>query len=446
MKTLHFDCFAGISGDMTLGALVELGVESAYLQTELRKLPVRGWSLDFCRDERQGITGTRALVSIEGEHEHDAGHHHHGDHHHSHDDDHHHHGDHKHSHDADHHDHGGHSHEHQDHGHAHHEHRRWKDIRALIAGSAIREGAKTRALDIFSRIAEAEAGVHGMPVDEVAFHEVGALDSIIDIVGAAICLDALRPDRITSSPVELGGGTVTCAHGVLPVPAPATLALCKGIPVTTGGFDKEMTTPTGAAILASCVDEFITQARFTELKTAYGIGTRKLEKLNVLRVSWREARDAAEDGPWRAETLTQIEAAVDDMTGEALGFLMERLFETGALDVNFIPCTMKKSRPGVIIAVLCRSNALALLRETMVRHSTTIGFREIQVRRLSLPREETPAAESGCGPVRVKTVFLDGKPLRSKIEFDDRARIAVERGLSLVQAERQIAAERRGGN
>jgi uncharacterized protein (TIGR00299 family) protein len=279
----------------------------------------------------------------------------------------------------------------------------------------------------------------------VAFHEVGALDSIIDIVGAAICLDALRPDRITASPVELGGGTVTCAHGVLPVPAPATLALCKGIPVTTGGFDKEMTTPTGAAILASCVDEFVTQARFIELKTAYGIGTRKLDKPNVLRVSWREEGNAV-DGPWRDEALTQIEAAVDDMSGEALGFLMERLFEAGALDVNFIPCTMKKSRPGVIIAVLCRSGALSVLRETMVRHSSTIGFRETSVRRLSLPREETRAAESGCGPVRVKTVFLDGKPLRSKIEFDDRARIATERGVSLEQAERQITAEQRDGN
>jgi uncharacterized protein (TIGR00299 family) protein len=407
LKTLHFDCFAGISGDMTLGALVELGVESGYLQTELRKLPVTGWTLDFRRDERCGISGTRALVTMSGEdeHSHDGEHHHHGDH--------------------------GHSHEH------HHEHRHWKDIRSLIKHSAISESAKTRALDIFTRIAEAEALIHGKPVDEVAFHEVGAVDSIIDIVGAAICLDVLRPDRITASPIELGGGTVTCAHGVLSVPAPATLALCKGLPVSTGSFDKEMTTPTGAAILASCVDEFITQGSFIELKTAYGIGTRKLDKPNVLRVSWREEGKAVESGPWQTETLTQIEAAVDDMSGEALGFLMERLFEAGALDVNFIPCTMKKSRPGVIIAVLC-GGGLDLIRETLVKHSTTIGFRETRVQRLSLPRKET-RAESCFGPVCAKTVFLDGKALRSKIEFADRARIAKERGISLEQAEKQIA-------
>ena len=398
LKTLHFDCFAGISGDMTLGALVELGVDSAYLQTELRKLPVRGWTLDFCRDERCGISGTRALISVSGE-------------------------------------------QHHDHGHAHHEHRHWKDIRALITHSAISEGAKKRALDIFSRIAEAEGAVHGKPADEVAFHEVGAVDSIVDIVGAAICLDVLRPDRITSSPIELGGGTVACAHGVLPVPAPATLALCKGLPVTTGGFNKEMTTPTGAAILASCVDEFVTQASFIELKSAYGIGTRKLDKPNVLRVSWREEETAfsgtPEDGRWQTETLTQIETSVDDMTGEALGFLMDRLFEAGALDVNFIPCTMKKSRPGVIIAALCRDNALSVLRETLVKYSTTIGFRETGVRRLSLPRKEA-RMESGGEQVRVKTVLLDSIPLRSKIEFEDRARIAKERGLSLEQAEKQI--------
>ena len=423
MKTLHFDCYAGISGDMTLGALVELGVDSEYLRAELRKLSVPGWGLDFCRDERCGITGTRALVTIEGEHEH------------SHDDAHHHHSEHAHEHSHD----DEHTHSHDDAYHHHsHEHRRWKDIRALISGSAISEGAKARALDIFSRIATAEAGVHGMEVDEVAFHEVGAVDSIIDIVGAAICLDVLRPDKITASPIELGGGTVTCAHGVLPVPAPATLALCRGLPVTTGGFDKEMTTPTGAAILASCVDEFVTQASFVELKTAYGIGTRKLSKPNVLRVSWRQEGAAQADSPWRTETLTQIEAAVDDMTGEVLGFLMERLFEAGALDVNFIPCTMKKSRPGVIIAVLCADNALAALRQTLIKHSTTIGFRQTRLERLSLPRKET-RIESALGSVRAKTVFVDGTAARTKIEFDDRARIAKERGISLEDAEKQIA-------
>ncbi|MDR0411403.1 MAG: nickel pincer cofactor biosynthesis protein LarC [Treponema sp.] len=392
MKTLHFDCFAGISGDMTLGALVDLGVEAADVRSELQKLPIEGWTLDFCRDERCGITGVRAMVTVhnaESRHENS------------------------------------------------HEHTHWRDIRRLIKESDIREGAKDRALDIFTRIATAEAAVHGATVDEIAFHEVGALDSIIDIVGAAVCLDILAPDRITASAIELGGGFVTCEHGVLPVPAPATLEICTGLPVTTGGFDKEMTTPTGAAILASCVDEFITCSRFTELRTAYGIGMRKLDKPNVLRVSWRE-EEALGAGPLlQRESLIQLESALDDMTGEALGFLMDRLFDAGALDVTFTPCTMKKSRPGVIVTALCREDALAAVRETFFIHSSTLGFREFRVNRLSLPRTEEQK-ESPLGVVRVKTAFLRGEPVHSKIEFADRARLAQENNITLEQAEKRI--------
>jgi uncharacterized protein (TIGR00299 family) protein len=316
----------------------------------------------------------------------------------------------------------------------------------MIEGSSLKKSVITRAVDIFTRIAEAEAGVHGMEPSEVAFHEVGALDSIIDIVGAAICLDVLGPEGITASPVELGGGSVACAHGILPVPAPATLALCRGFPVTTGNFDKEMTTPTGAAILASCVDEFVTRGSFVELQTAYGIGTRKLARPNVLRVSWREEGAFSLSGEaWNRETLFQLESSLDDMTGEALAFLMERLFEAGALDVNFIPCTMKKSRPAVIVTALCRPDVLGRMRETLVRHSTAIGFREKEVLRLSLPRKEE-AAQTSLGTVREKTVFFEGKAVRSKIEFEDRARIAGETGLSLEQAEKRITGEMRNAS
>ncbi|MDR0784295.1 MAG: nickel pincer cofactor biosynthesis protein LarC [Treponema sp.] len=392
MKTLHFDCFAGVSGDMTLGALVDLGVEADYVRAELQKLPVHGWTLDFRREERCGVTGTRAMVTVN-----DAASR-----------------------------------------HERHEHNHWKDIRRLIQESDLREGAKDRALDIFTRVAEAEAAVHGVPVDEVAFHEVGALDSIIDIVGAALCLDVLAPYRITSSAIELGGGFVTCAHGVLPVPAPATLKICTGLPVTTGGFNEETTTPTGAAILASCVDEFVARARFTELKTAYGVGTRKLDKPNVLRVSWRE--EALDDSSWSRESLVQLESAIDDMTGEALGFLMERLFAAGVLDVTFTPCTMKKSRPGVLVAALCEENALAAARETFFVHSSTLGFREFRVDRLSLPRTEE-RKESPLGVVRVKTAFLGGEAARSKVAFEDRARLARENNIALDQAESRIRGE-----
>ncbi|MDR1389833.1 MAG: nickel pincer cofactor biosynthesis protein LarC [Treponema sp.] len=396
MKTLHFECLAGISGDMALGAFVDLGVDPNAVRAGLGKLGLEGWKLDFVRDERNGITGTRAIVDLGASHNHDA-------------------------HDST-----------ERHRHEHHEHRHWKDIRALIQNAPLSAGAKARALDIFGRIAEAEAQVHGKPVDEVAFHEVGALDSIVDIVGTAVCLDILGPDRITSGGIELGGGTVKCAHGVLPVPAPATLILCRGLPVKTGGFDREMTTPTGAAILAASVDTFTETASFTEIKTGYGIGGWKLERPNVLRLSLREEA-VPETALWDSETLTLIETNIDDMTGEALGFLMERLFEEGALDVTFSPCTMKKSRPGVIVSVLCSRENLDMMRKTIFRQSTAVGFREQTVNRLSL-RRTVKTEQTEKGPVRRKTVFWGGAELRSKIEFDDCARIARENGISLAEA------------
>jgi uncharacterized protein (TIGR00299 family) protein len=400
MKTLHFECAAGISGDMTLGAFVDLGVDPAQLRSELAKLKVDGWELNFERDERCGITGTHAIVNLceHGGHGGEGGHQHEGEH--------------------------------------HHEHNHWREIRALIKASEITAGAKTRALDIFTRIAEAEASVHGVAVEDVAFHEVGALDSIIDVVGAAICLDILKPDRITASAIELGGGTVKCAHGILPVPAPATLILCRGLPVTTGGFQKEMTTPTGAAILASCVDEFPERANFREIKTGYGIGTRKLDKPNVLRVSWREEKSVVSES-WNTEELVLLEANIDDMTGEALGFLMECMFEKGALDATLSPCTMKKSRPGTVVSVLCRAEKRETLCRELFVKSTTIGFRELPVKRHFLPRSE----ETLSGGARQKSVFFADTPetpLRSKIEYDDRSRVARERNVSLDDAERYI--------
>jgi uncharacterized protein (TIGR00299 family) protein len=425
LKTLHFDCFAGISGDMALGALVDLGLDPDILREELRKLPISGWNLEFHRAERGGISGTQGVVDL-GEQRDHAAHAHGHEHEHEHE---HHHGA------SGHHHHAPHDNENGPGGHQE-AHRAWKDIRLLIEDSRITPGAKKRALDIFSRIARAEAEVHGVREEDITFHEVGALDSIIDVVGAAICLDMLKPDRITCGEVELGSGTVTCAHGVLPVPAPATLILCRGMPVKTGGFPKEMTTPTGAAILAASVDQFTTTGSFREIKTGYGIGTRRMEKPNLLRVSLREEADVP-PGDWLIEELVLLEAHIDDMSGEALGFLMETLFAAGALDVTFAPAVMKKSRPGTIVSVLCPPKKLNTLRELMFKKSATIGFRETEVRRLSLRREED-ALGGEWGEVRRKTVFYGGKPLRSKLEYDDRARIAREQGLSLEEAEKLI--------
>jgi uncharacterized protein (TIGR00299 family) protein len=390
---------------MTLGALVDLGIDERTLRKELDKLNLAGWSIDFVKEERCGITGTRAIVNIDdGELD-------------------------------------GHAHTHGQHEHGGHEHcRAWRDIRGLIEKSGLSGGAKERAIDIFSRVADAEAEVHGVPVDDVTFHEVGAVDSIIDIAGSAICLDILKPDRVTSGEVELGGGVVKCAHGVLPVPAPATLKLCEGLPVRTGGFNREMTTPTGAAILAASVDEFVTSASFKQIRTAYGVGSRKLDRPNVLAVSWREEASAPPDGAWIHEELTVIETNIDDMTGEALGFLMDRLFEAGALDVTFTACVMKKSRPGVIVSALCPREKLSPLRRVFFEKSSAIGFREISVRRVSLPREQRKI-RFGTDEAEVKTVFIDGKRRRGKIEYRDRERLAREKDLSLEEAEEIIKRE-----
>jgi uncharacterized protein (DUF111 family) len=233
---------------MTLGALVDLGADPRILREELEKLGLSGWTLRFKRTERGGVAGIQGLVELGG---------------------------------------------HAGHGPGGHHHTAWREIRSLIKNSGLRGGAKERALDIFSRIAEAEAQVHRVKIEDAAFHELGDLDSIIDVVGSAICLDLLQPERITCGTVELGGGTVVCAHGVLPVPAPATRILVRDMPVSAGAFNREMTTPTGAAILASSVDEFISpeppSGAFRELKTGYGIGTWRTEKPNLLRVSWRES-------------------------------------------------------------------------------------------------------------------------------------------------------------
>jgi uncharacterized protein (TIGR00299 family) protein len=403
---------------MTLGALVDLGVDPALLRRELEKLGLEGWKLNFVRDQRNGITGVHAVVELEGTEDHIA------------QDDDPPYREHLHEHEHPH------EHEHRGGGHAHNS---WKEIRGIIEGAPLSEGAKRRALDIFSRIARAEAQVHGTSVDDAAFHEVGALDSIIDVVGSAICLDILRPERVSCSEIELGGGTVKCAHGILPVPAPATELLVQGLPVKTGGFNKEMTTPTGAAILAASVDEFITgPSAFRQIKTGIGIGTRKMDKPNVLRVSWREdSAPPAGGGRWKNESLTLLESNIDDMTAEALGFFMERLFEAGALDAAFSSLLMKKSRPGTKVSVLGRNENLEALRECFFRHSTTIGFREIPVNRVSLERREGELA-GDFGKVRSKTVYLGGDKLRTKIEYEDRARLARDRGISLEAAEALI--------
>ncbi|MGA2479865.1 MAG: nickel pincer cofactor biosynthesis protein LarC [Spirochaetia bacterium] len=374
---LYYDCFAGISGDMHLAAMVDLGVPQEYLREELSRLGLTGFTLRFTRDARKGITGTRADVEVA------AGH-------------------------------GTHS----------HESRAFADIRSLIVQSGLSEPVKTRSLAIFQRLAEAESTVHGVPVDEVHFHEVGAVDSIVDIVAAALCLEYLKPDRVYASTVELGAGFVKSQHGLLPVPAPATALLLTGVPVKTGAVPFEMTTPTGAAILVSNVQSFTDTARFMIKKVAYGIGHRDVEIPNVLRVFLAEAPNVP------SVEACILECNIDDMSPELHGHVAELLFSAGASDVYFTPIVMKKSRPAVMLSVLCNSEAEQRLSELILRETTTFGLRRVAVQKTALEREIRTIA-THLGDIRVKIALRDGKRLKMKPEYEDCRRIAQEQNMPL---------------
>ncbi len=422
-RILYYDCSAGISGDMHLGAMVDLGVPADHLTRELGKLGLPGWKLQFTHDSRKGIGGTRADVILDddGAHEHhDSAPHVHTP------------GAHSHTH----------SHEHEAHTH---EHRAHRDIAAMIERSSLTPGAKRRALAIFAHLAQAEAKIHGVSVDDVAFHEVGAVDSIIDIVGAAIAIDWLKPDRVYVSAVELGGGFVKCAHGRLSVPAPATAELLRSAPVRLGAAPFETTTPTGAAILIASADGFTNTMDFAIERVGYGIGHKDGPIPNLLRVflaTRATAPTPATAAPATAAGATAIvlECNLDDMTGETAGYVLERLLAAGAGDAWITPIVMKKSRPAMALSALCAPEREAALTEIFLRETTTLGLRRREVGKLTLERTTEEVATS-FGPVRVKTGWLDGRRLKSKPEHDDLRRIATERGLPLLDVEHAVRLE-----
>ncbi len=385
MKILYYDCFAGISGDMNLGALIDLGVDANYLKTELEKLNIEGFHLDIKTDQRRGITGTKAEVVIENQ--------------------------------------------------ENEKHRHLRHVEEIVNNSSLSEQVKTNALKIFDLIAVAEAKVHNIPKQAVHFHEVGALDSIADIVGAAICLDYLKVNKVMSSPIQLGGGTVKCAHGIMPVPAPATAEIVKNIPIKTGLVNHEATTPTGAAILVATVDEFTDQITLPITKTAYGIGNRDSEVPNVLRVHLLENVQAVQDVD--TEEAVLLESNIDDMNPEHYDFILEKLFQTGASDAWLVPIIMKKSRPAIQLSVLCKAGLAEKLKAIVFTHSTSIGIREYRVRKNMLRREEI-TVETDYGPVRVKNSYYNGKLVRSKPEFDDCKKLAETNQLSLSEIEKTI--------
>jgi len=407
MKILYYDCFAGISGDMNLGALIDLGVDPDFLRKELQKLPVHGYSLTTEKASRRGISGTRVQVSIDPEHLRlfRSGEAHEHPHPHSH----------------------SHSHTPPHPGKHHHHHHTFAEISSLISQSSLSDSVKSASLAIFTRIAEAEAKIHGKPIDQVHFHEVGAVDSIVDIVGAAICLHHLAPDRIISSTIELGGGMVNCAHGTYPVPAPATSEILHDIPVRLGTVDYETTTPTGAAILAACAHEFSDSLKMKILKTGYGIGTRDKELPNVLRIHLAETGDDAVPSGWM-----MLECNLDDMNPEFYEYAMDALFEAGAQDVYLTPIQMKKNRPAVKLSVLCDTSRTQALKEILFRETTTLGIRSYGVQKDMLQRK-TSAVQTPYGEVRIKSAWQNGKPIRFKPEYADCARLARENNIAVQQ-------------
>lgn len=441
MRIAYYDCFSGISGDMNLGAMLDLGVDRNTLTDGLSKLNLDGWHLEITTDQRHGITGTRVTVVTEEEKGHEYGHDHsHGDdpdsgHQHSH------HSDHKH---FDHQHHSDHEHEHTD-GHSHepgaagghHQpHRNLADIEKIINDSSLSVKVRSMALGIFRHIAEAEASVHGKPVSEIHFHEVGAIDSIIDIVGAAICFEALAVDRVYVSVIELGGGMVRCEHGLLPVPAPATARIISGFPVHTGGVDFEATTPTGAAIIAATAEPLPADISLVISKSGYGIGQKKNpSRPNILRIILAES---VEERPQGHNALL-VECNIDDMNPELSEYISGRLFTAGAGDVWFTPVVMKKGRPAYTISVICGEEHLDAVREVLFTESTTIGLRVLNIMKETLHRE-FEERETRFGPVVIKKSYYNNRLVSVKPEADRCAEIASETGLPMKQIIQEITA------
>ncbi|OCA03775.1 protein of unknown function duf111 [Akkermansia glycaniphila] len=397
MRVLHYDCFAGLSGDMNLGAMVDLGVDPLRLEEELGKLvlPHGSFSLKSVRSGRSGIHGVEVSVHCHGD---DA---HHGDDH-------------------------GHAHHH----HHHHEHRSFADVAKLIADSSLSGRVKRDATAVFRKIAEAEARVHGRSVEEVHFHEVGAVDSIVDVVGAAICWELLAVDAVSCGRVELGSGHVHCAHGVMPVPAPATAILAEGFEVSIGGTDHEATTPTGMGLLAAMAGRCDGVLAGRVLATGIGVGHRHSERLpNVVRVSLLEAADAVTEACKRTDAL-EVSVNIDDMTAEHVAYLAERLFAAGAADVWQEAIAMKKSRLGTKVTALCRPELEAEMVRCMLVHSSSLGVRVARLSKYESGRSQQECVFEGM-PYRRKCREGDGEMRRSKVEFDDLKKLAEGKGVSL---------------
>ena len=439
MKVLYLDIFSGIAGDMFVGALLDLGVDPAKLERELKKLKLDGWHLHISRGQKSAIAGVKFDVHLA--HEHDHAHTHDG-HEHSHDHGHHH--DHPHENAHKHH-----------HDHAHEEQRNFAEIKKLISRSKLSAWVKHKSIAVFQRIAVAEGKIHGLPPAEVHFHEVGAVDSIVDIVGAAIALELLGKPRVFASPVVEGTGWIRCAHGRFPVPAPATLAIlgARGIGITQCEEPHELVTPTGAALLAEFVESFGAMDNLVAEKIGFGLGTRENKtRPNVLRaVLGTQSKQKSTRKPstishqpstgldWETDCIAVLETNLDDCTGEILGALVETALAAGALDVFHTPIQMKKNRPGVLLTVLCAELDADRLSELMLRETTAFGVRKTIAERRKLRREFTEV-KTPFGNVAVKIGRLGGRVIQVATEFEAAKKLAAQKKVPVKEIYEAVAA------
>jgi uncharacterized protein (TIGR00299 family) protein len=426
MRIAYLECFSGMSGDMFLGALVDAGVPASLLEKTVAALDV-GARLEISRVVRSGISATKVDVYVDGEkdlpreeywerqqHEHEHSHEHHG-----------------------------HSHSHpgessragapapHEHSRSHEHGRGLTEIRGIISAASISEGAKQTAIAIFEALGRAEAKIHNTSIENVHFHEVGAVDALVDIVCAAVGAEALGVDEIICSPLNVGGGTVTCAHGTFPVPAPATVELLANAPVYSSGLQTELVTPTGAAIVKTLASRF---AAFPEMKiekSGYGAGTRDFPgHPNVVRLTVGEAASTTLAAKTASETITVLEANLDDLNPQVFGYVMDRVFEEGALDAFGMPVQMKKNRPGMLLTVLCKPEDAAKLTQLIFTETTTLGVRRRDEMRQTLARR-WESVGTPWGEVRIKIASMNGTVTNYAPEYEDCRRIAAEHHVPL---------------
>lgn len=448
MRTIYLDCGMGAAGDMLMAALFELCPNQGEFLERMNNLGLPGVRVAAEPAVKCGITGTHMEVSVFGEEEesvdvHEHGHDHGHDHSHEHSHDHghehsHEHGhDHGHEHDHDHeHGHAAQAHEQGEHSHdhVHHHHANMAGISAIIENLNLPAEVRQDMIHVYALIAEAEAHAHGKPVDQIHFHEVGTMDAVADIAGVCLLIHELDADQIIASPVHVGSGHVHCAHGILPVPAPATAHILQGVPAYSTQVRGELCTPTGAALLKYFVKEFREMPVMTTSKIGYGMGKKDFERANCVRAFLGETAGTGSE-------VAELSCNLDDMTPEAIGFAQEILFAAGALEVYTIPVGMKKSRPGTLLTCMCRMEDKEKILELLFKHTTTLGIREHVSRRFTLSREiiehETP-----CGTVHEKVSKGYGIE-RSKLEYEDIARIAREKGMSLEDVRKLVEAAER---